>query len=134
MIVDNSLYAKVVEIIKTQEVILVPVPLNYSLHMKKTSVCVIYIRDLQNDESYLIPINHPDAVSNYEIPTNIYRAYVPSIKDAIHLGISSDNLIDLELLHYYSTGNKLSFEKTSVQNVLKENFGNIQKTISLYQY
>ena len=122
MIVDNSLYAKVVEIIKTQEVILVPVPLNYSLHMKKTSVCVIYIRDLQNDESYLIPINHPDAVSNYEIPTNIYRAYVPSIKDAIHLGISSDNLIDLELLHYYSTGNKLSFEKTSVQNVIERKF------------
>jgi len=121
MIVDKSLYNKVTEIIKQRPIVLVPVPLNYSLHPKNTSLCCIYIRDLQMDKSYLLPIDHPDA-DCHKIPTEIFRAYVPSIKDAKHLGIESDNLIDLELLHYYNTGNKLNFKKTSVQNVIERKF------------
>ena len=121
MIVDKSLYSEVIEIIETKPVILVPVPLNYSLHPKNTSICVLYIRDLQLEKSYLLPIDHPDA-DCYSIPTNIFRAYVPSIKDAVHLGIDSKNLIDLELLHYYETGKKLSFNKTSVQNFIERSY------------
>jgi len=121
MIVEKSLYNKVTEIIKQRPVVLVPVPLNYSLHPKNTSLCCIYIRDLQMDKSYFLPIDHPD-VDCHKIPTEIFRAYVPSIKDAKHLGIESDNLIDLELLHYYNTGNKLNFKKTSVQNVIERKF------------
>ena len=121
MIVDKRLYGKVTEIIETRPVILVPVPLNYSLHPKNTGICVLYIRDLQEEKSYLIPINHPDACC-HEIPTKIFRAYVPSIKDAVHFGINSENLIDLELLHYYETGKKLSFEKTSAQNFIERSY------------
>ena len=121
MIVDKRLYGKVIEIIETRPVILVPVPLNYSLHPKNTGICVLYIRDLQNEKSYLIPINHPDSEC-YEIPSKIFRAYVPSIKDAIHLGIKSKNLIDLELLHYYNTGKKLSFSKTQSQHFIERKF------------
>ena len=121
MIVDKSLYSEVIEIIETKPVILVPVPLNYSLHPKNTRICVLYIRDLQLEKSYLLPIDHPDA-DCYSIPTNIFRAYVPSIKDAVHLGIDSKNLIDLELLHYYETGKKLSFNKTSVQNFIERSY------------
>ena len=91
MIVDNKLYEKVVEIIATREVVLVPVPLTYSLHPKDTSICVIYVRDLQENNSYLISIDHPDAC-HCEVPTKIFRAYVPSIKDAVHLGINSESL------------------------------------------
>ena len=122
MIVDNKLYGQVAEIIATREVVLVPVPLNYSLHPKDTSICVIYVRDLQENKSYLIAINHPDAIVCHQIPTKIFRAYVPSIKDAVHLGIESKNLIDLELLHYYNTGKRLSFEKTSAQNFIERKF------------
>jgi hypothetical protein len=122
MIVDNKLYAKAIDIIATREVVLVPVPLNYSLHPKESSLCVIYVRDLKDNQSYLIPINHPDTIHCYEIPTNIFRAYVPSIKESVHLGIKADNLIDLELLHYYNTGKKLSFEKTSAQNFIERKF------------
>ena len=121
MIVDNKLYEKVVEIIATREVVLVPVPLTYSLHPKDTSICVIYVRDLQENNSYLISIDHPDAC-HCEVPTKIFRAYVPSIKDAVHLGINSDNLIDLELLHYYNTGKRLSLEKTPAQNFIERKF------------
>ena len=122
MIVDNRLYSKVVEIIATKPVVMVPVPLNYSLHPKNTDLCIIYVRDLQDEQSYLIPIDHPDILNCYEVPTKIFRAYVPSIKDAVHLGINSENLIDLELLHYYETGKKLSFEKTPVQNFIERSY------------
>ena len=74
MIVDNKLYGQVAEIIATREVVLVPVPLNYSLHPKDTSICVIYVRDLQENKSYLIAINHPDAIVCHQIPTKIFRA------------------------------------------------------------
>ena len=40
MIVDNRLYSKVVEIIATKPVVMVPVPLNYSLHPKNTDLCI----------------------------------------------------------------------------------------------
>ena len=122
MIVDNRLYSKVVEIIATKPVVMVPVPLNYSLHPKNTKLCVIYVRDLQGEQSYLIPIEHPDYIPCYQVPTKIFKAYVPSIKDAAHLGINSQNLIDLELLHYYETGKKLTFEKTTVQNFIERKY------------
>ena len=131
IIYGEKAYTKVIDIIATKEVFLVPVPLNYSLHSKQTKICVIYVRDLQANESYLIPIDHPDSNINFKIPSNIFKAYVPSIKDAIHLGFNSKNLIDIQLLYYYNTGNKLQFKKTEAQKVIERKFWKYSKNNQL---
>ena len=132
MIVDTEeLYIEVCDILKSRTTFVIPVSSNISFHSKKSEVCVLYVYDLENSKSFLIPINHPDIDTNFKVPTDIKSAFVPSKKEALSLGLKPNSLMDLGLLYYFQTGNKISLESLRVQSFIDRNFWNYPQNTQL---
>ena len=119
---NNKQYTSACKALIEHTTFIMPVPLTDSIHPKNSSICVLYVHDLDNSISYIIPINHPDVKLNFDLPSNISNAYTPSVKTAYSLGINAEKLYDLELLYYFNTGKKLTHEKTNSHNFIERKF------------
>ena len=132
MIVDNEeRYIEVCKILETKKTLIIPIASNISFHTKNTELSVLYVYDFETKQSYLIPISHPDVDVNFDIPEKIKYSFVPSKNDAISLGVYSENLVDLGLLHYFKTGHKIVIEATNIQSFIDRNFWNYPQNSQL---
>ena len=128
---NNKQYTSACKALIEHTTFIMPVPLTDSIHPKNSSICVLYVHDLDNSISYIIPINHPDVKLNFDLPSNISNAYTPSVKTAYSLGINAEKLYDLELLYYFNTGKKLTLEKTNSHNFIERKFWKYPKNSQL---
>ena len=128
---NNKQYTSACKALMEHTTFIMPVPLTDSIHPKNSSICVLYVHDLDNSISYIIPINHPDVKLNFDLPSNISNAYTPSVKTAYSLGINAEKLYDLELLYYFNTGKKLTLEKTNSHNFIERKFWKYPKNSQL---
>jgi len=110
---------------------ILPVPLTDSVHPKDSSICALYVHDIDESISYMIPIKHPDVKLNFDLPLNISKAYTTSIKTAYALGIKAKELYDLELLYYFNTGKKLNLKKTNSHHFIERKFWKYPKNSQL---
>ena len=75
IVCDKQQYNSACKALIEHTTFIMPVPLTDSVHPKNSSICVLYVHDLDESISYMIPINHPDVKLNFDIPLNISKAF-----------------------------------------------------------
>ena len=128
---SNQQYNSACKALLEHTTFILPIPLADVVHPRDSSICVLYVYDIDDLISYMIPIDHPDVSVNFALPLDITRAYTPSIKTAYALGISATELFDLELLYYFNSGKKLTLEKTAAHNFIERKFWKYPKNSQL---
>ena len=128
---SNQQYNSACKALLEHTTFILPIPLADVVHPRDSSICVLYVYDIDDLISYMIPIDHPDVSVNFPLPLDITRAYTPSIKTAYALGISATELFDLELLYYFNSGKKLTLEKTAAHNFIERKFWKYPKNSQL---
>lgn len=115
-------YDKLYKEFQENDSIIVPIYTNEFMHTKLKTLSLVWINTIQSNSDYIMVVDHSEILykSDQAIISNIFNKRLKFIIDKKELLYSLptiQNSIDLELLHYLDTGNKLSWPefKTQIQ-------------------
>jgi hypothetical protein len=79
------------------------IPLNNNYHSKLNSICLVYLREIESDKGYIIPVDHEEGLN---LKTNDIRGVLGSIEQLYVLDkklflyyFSHKNIVDISLLY-----------------------------------
>ena len=136
MIVENSVQLE--EFKRTydrEDCILIPIQLDDNKHSVSNELSLLYVQ-MWGGKEFMLPINHSETINinikNLYKMGSKYKMYTYDRKKLNHF-VKLSNVIDVNLLHYMSTGNPLDLEQldTTAHNFLnmryykKENINTI---------
>jgi len=115
IIIDSQVeYERFYKEFQDNDSIVVPIYTNDFVHTKLKSLCLVWVNMIQSNTDYVLVIDHSEMLykSDQAILSNINNKRLKFIIDKKELLYSLPNIqnaIDLELLHYLDTGNKLGW-------------------------
>ena len=95
---------------KTEDCILIPIQSDNNKHSINDELALLYVQ-MWGGKEFILPLNHSECL-NIDLP-NLFsdtKKYTYDRKRLNHL-VKIDNVIDVNLIHYMSTGNPLDLEQ-----------------------
>ena len=111
MIVENNVQLEEFKrTYKTEDCILVPIQSDDNKHSINDELSLLYVQ-MWGGKEFILPFNHSECL-NIDLPnlTSDNRKYTYDRKKLNHL-VEMDNVIDINLINYMSTGNPLDLEQ-----------------------
>ena len=119
MVIERShIFDEVSSLCKESDSIVIPIPLNHRAHPSNYNLSGIYILLLNNMQKYYIPINHSEALMNFDfgkihsLINNMGDIYVIDSKEFKHI-FGSVDVHDCNALSYHIYGKPLEKLTTS---------------------
>ena len=111
MIVENNVQLEEFKrTYKTEDCILVPIQSDDNKHSINDELSLLYVQ-MWGGKEFILPFNHSECL-NIDLPnlTSDNKKYTYDRKKLNHL-VEMDNVIDINLINYMSTGNPLDLEQ-----------------------
>ena len=124
IIIDNTQdFDKFATDCKSSDIILIPIPSDFSRYPRLSNLTGIYVSMLNNMQKYYISINHDEAIKTFTLEEIVgvidtpNKKYVYDIKEFNHI-FNLSNVKCCNSLSYYYSGNKIEQEYTKAHNKL----------------
>ena len=109
IIENNERLDSFLKVYSQEDSILIPISSDEHKHPAEIDICLLYVQFMSGDE-FILPFSHSEAL-NIEVP-NLHsdtKKYTYDKKKLNHL-ISTNNVIDVNLLHYMKTNEPLNID------------------------
>ena len=135
MVIDNE---QQLEELLHKNLIIVPIPVDDRLHITQTEIIALAIRDIELNDSYIISINHPEAVYNMsmekirEFTGKLYCTDIPYIWKHFHSNtLAETHLIDFDIAYYLTSLKKLERDLGKMETRFNRSIPDCHKTNTL---
>lgn len=125
MVIEYShKFADLVQICKDSNAIVIPICTDHRVHPRVSNLQGIYISMLDNMQKCYIPINHTDALKNFNFDSvldlirSMKNIYVLDSKEFYHLFNTIEHVYDCNAISYHLTGSKLNIENTQAHKFM----------------